>query len=112
MHTLQDRVVSAHLAHVLSGPMVCPSIAHVYICTVTVKPPNKGHFRDNINSADLFFVERYSSLGGSKQNILEIILGPEVVSLVERFNNNTIVCPYLESPLSEVPLYTYSPMHI
>ena len=29
-------------------------------------PLNKGHFGDNINSADLFFVERFSSLGGFK----------------------------------------------
>ena len=33
-----------------------------------MEPPNirnKGHFGDNINSADLFFVD-FSSLGGSK----------------------------------------------
>ena len=30
-----------------------------------VEPPNKGHIWDDINSADLFFVERFSSLGGS-----------------------------------------------
>ena len=36
---------------------------------------NKGHFGDNINSADLFFVERLSSLGGS-ECIVGIILGP------------------------------------
>ena len=36
---------------------------------------NKGHFGDNINSSDLFFVERFSSLGGSKC-IVGIILGP------------------------------------
>ena len=40
-----------------------------------MEPPNKGHFGDNINSADLFFVERFSSLGGSKC-IVGIILGP------------------------------------
>ena len=28
----------------------------------TEEPPNKGHFGDNINSADMFFVERLSSL--------------------------------------------------
>ena len=28
----------------------------------TVEPPNKGHFRTGINSADLFFVEKFSSL--------------------------------------------------
>ena len=33
----------------------------------TVEPPNKGHFGDNINSVDLFFVERFSSLG---ENVL------------------------------------------
>ena len=40
----------------------------------TVEPLNKGHFGDNINSADLFFAERISSLGGSKC-IVGIILG-------------------------------------
>ena len=39
----------------------------------TAEPPNKGHFGDHINSADSFFVERFSSLGGSKC-ILGIIL--------------------------------------
>jgi hypothetical protein len=43
--------------------------------TSTVEPQNKGHFGDNINLADLFFVERFSSLGGSK-HIIGIILGP------------------------------------
>ena len=41
----------------------------------TVKPPNKGHFGDDINSADFFFVERFSSSEGSKC-IVGIILGP------------------------------------
>ena len=40
----------------------------------TGEPPNKGHFGDDINSADLFFVERFSSLGGSRC-IVGIILG-------------------------------------
>ena len=31
-----------------------------------VELPNKGHFGDNINSADLFFEEKFSYLGGSK----------------------------------------------
>ena len=35
---------------------------------------NKEHFGDNINSADLFVVERFSSLRGSKC-IVGIILG-------------------------------------
>ena len=38
-------------------------------------PLNKGHSGDKINSADLFFVGRLSSLGGSKC-IVGIILGP------------------------------------
>ena len=41
----------------------------------TVEPLNKGQFGDIINSADLFFVERLSSLGGSKC-IAGFILGP------------------------------------
>ena len=40
----------------------------------TIEPPNKGHFGDDINSADLLFVERLSSLGGS-ECIVGIILG-------------------------------------
>ena len=32
----------------------------------TVEPPNKGHIGDNINSTVLSFVERLSSLRGSK----------------------------------------------
>ena len=40
-----------------------------------MEPPNKGYFGDNINSAYLFFVERFSSLGGPKC-IVGIILGP------------------------------------
>ena len=47
---------------------------HLLNCC-TVGPPNKEHFRDNMNSADLFFVERLSSLGGSRC-IVGIILGP------------------------------------
>ena len=44
-----------------------------------------------MNSADLVFVERFSSLEGSKI-IVGIILGPQVVSFVDRF---IILCPYL-----------------
>ena len=40
----------------------------------TVEPPNEGHFGDNINSANLFFVERFSTLGGS-ECIVGVILG-------------------------------------
>ena len=46
---------------------------------------------DDVHSADLFFVERFSSLAGSKC-IAGIILGPQVVSFVERF---IILCPHL-----------------
>ena len=47
-------------------------------CCVPVnyrEPLNTGHFGDDMNSADSFFVERFSSLGGSKC-IVGIILGP------------------------------------
>ena len=43
------------------------------------------------NSVNVFFVERFSSLEGSKC-IVGIILGPQVVSFVETF---IILCPYL-----------------
>ena len=46
----------------------------------TVEPPNKGHLGDDINSADSFFVERLSSLGGSKC-IIGIILGCKMCPL-------------------------------
>ena len=45
----------------------------VHVCTV--KPSNGGHFGDGINSADFSFVERLSSLGGSKC-FVGTILGP------------------------------------
>ena len=57
----------------------------------TVEYPNKGHFGDDINSADLFFVERFSSSGDSNC-IVGIILEPQVVPFVERF---IILRPYL-----------------
>ena len=42
-------------------------ISYVSMCTYVYSLTlNKGHFWDNINSADLFLVERFSSLGGSK----------------------------------------------
>ena len=44
-----------------------------FLCTA--EPLNKGHFGDDINSADLVFVERFSSLGGSKC-IVGTTLGP------------------------------------
>ena len=61
----------------------------------TAEPPNTRHFGDDINSADLFFVERLSSLGGSKC-IVGITLGHQVMSFVERF---TILCLHWEGPL-------------
>ena len=33
---------------------------------ITVEPPNKGHFGDDIHSPDVFLVKGFSSLGGSK----------------------------------------------
>ena len=46
--------------------VVCLFI-HVYVVVhLAVVPPNKGHFGGNKNLADLFLVERSSSLGGSK----------------------------------------------
>ena len=63
-----------HLAYhgeILGYPMIAHSQA-MHVCTV--EPPNKGHFGGSINSADLSFVERFSSLGGSKC-IVKIILG-------------------------------------
>ena len=54
-----------------------------------VDPPNKGCLGEDINSADVFFVERLSSLGGSKC-IVGIILGLKVMSFVGRL----ILCFY------------------
>ena len=34
-----------------------------------VEPPDKGHFGDNVNSADLFFIERFYLCGGSKRTV-------------------------------------------
>ena len=57
---------------------------------------NKGHLGDNINSADLFFVERFFSLGGSIC-IVGVILGLQVMSFVERL----LYCVLIwESPLT------------
>ena len=59
-----------------------------------MKPPNKGHVGDNINSVVLFFVERLSSFGGSKciRFYKETFFGARPVSFVER---SIIICPYL-----------------
>ena len=48
----------------------------------TVRPLNKGHFGEDINSADLFFVERFSSCEVQNVGIIGII--PDL-SFVERF---------------------------
>ena len=57
-----------------------------------MEPPNIGHFGDDINSSDLFFLD-VVLFGGSKC-IVEIIMGPQchVMSFVERF---IILCPYM-----------------
>ena len=72
-------------------------------------PPNEGHFifGDDMNSADVFFVERLSSFRDSIC-IEPILFGPKVVSFVERF---IILCRYWESPLSEVSLYSVCTLH-
>ena len=41
----------------------------------TLESLNRGHFGDDMNSADLLFVGRFSSLGGSRC-IVGIILRP------------------------------------
>ena len=58
---------------------------------MTIEALNKGDFVDNIHSADLFFIERLSSLGGSKC-IAGTLLGSHVLSFVERF---ILLYPYL-----------------
>ena len=48
-----------------SGCTVCTM--YTYKCVLfstTVEPSNEGHFGDNSNLTDLFFVERFSPLGG------------------------------------------------
>ena len=51
-------------------------IQYVRLFAHTVGPPNIRNFGDDIrNSADLFFIERFSSLGGSKCTV-GIIPGP------------------------------------
>ena len=50
------------------------TVMMIWTLVHTVDPPNKGHFGDDLISADLFFVDRLSSLGGSKC-IVGIILG-------------------------------------
>ena len=57
----------------------------------TVKPLNKGHIGDNINSAVFSFIERLSSFRGSQciKTIRNIIFGTS--NSVERF---IIQCPY------------------
>ena len=61
IHNLNDTHFIIYAGH-------CTNIAQSkeYSLDNTVEPPNKGHFGDNINSADLVFVVRFSFPGGSK----------------------------------------------
>ena len=66
-----------------------------HLTVTTVKPPNKGHFGNNINSSLLSFVERLSSSRRFKMyynHRQTNYLGPSKASFVERF---IILCPYL-----------------
>ena len=79
-------------------------VSQIYCYDTSVKPLNKGHFGDNINSAVLSFMERVSSSRrfsiywnyresnfGSLSNVL--------------YREVTYSVPFSEGPLSEVPLY-------
>ena len=63
---------------------------------ITVEPPNKGHFGNNINSAVLSLIEKLSSSRRFSMNRNYrgmIVFGtPQTVSPIERFN---IECPFL-----------------
>ena len=72
-----------------------------------MEPANKGHFEDNKYSADLFFVERFTSLGGSKCTAGNIP-GPQAVSFVERF---IVLCPYLKESTSYWRFHCISTPH-
>ena len=97
---LLDVISSSKLASLVGSPLWSQmQIAETCTCscglTYTVKPPNKGHFGDNINSAVLSLVERFSPsqrflMHGNYMD--SNILGLEAVSLVERSN---IQCPFL-----------------
>ena len=78
------------------SPITCPCVrayTSIYFnshASITVEPPNKGHFGNNINSAGLSLVERMSSsrrfsllYGNYREGN---ILGPKAVSPIERSN--------------------------
>ena len=67
----------------------------------TGEPSNKGHFVDDINSIDLLFVERFSSLGGSKC-IVETYTGIVSRALCGEVYYTLSLCG---SPLSQVSVY-------
>ena len=71
-----------------------------------MEPLNKGHFGDSINSADLFFVERFSSLGGSKCYCRNYT-GAISRVLCKRF---VILCPYLGE--STIGVFTVENIHV
>ena len=80
-------------------------IQHQRLYNTTVDPPNKGHLqdiKDNINSADLFLVERFSSLGGSKY-VVGIILAGTVSHVLCREVYHTVslfgICMYSRARL-------------
>ena len=51
----------------------------------TVGPPNKGHFGDNMNSADLFFVERFKMYCTNCTGAVSPVLCREVYFTVSIF---------------------------
>ena len=62
----------------------------MYAVIVTVEPPNKGHFGNDLN-----YIARKTSSIGRFQNIVGIILHlKSPISFVERYNI-IIMCPYL-----------------
>ena len=73
-----ETAVSVHWGECVPEHNMCTYYVHInvyihnvmtvqkYICYIrvnTVEPLNKGYFGDDIISADLFFVERFHSLG-------------------------------------------------
>ena len=54
---------------------VCSSRTCAVLCVYAVEPLNVSHIGDDINSAYLLFLERFSSLEGLKC-FVGIILGP------------------------------------
>ena len=66
-----------------------------------MEPPNKGNFGDNMNSLDLFFIERFSFW--EAQNVLYTDYTGAInhVLCKEAYNNGVLIW---ESLLSEVPL--------